>query len=167
LAAWRWRGRCVRGGWGVGSPCLASWLGWWQSMVMITTTDLEHRQRCVDLAAEALQTGDDPFGSILVGADGTVLHEDRNRVVSRDDACYHPEIELVRWAQQHLQPHERAAATVYTSGEHCPMCAAAHGWAGLGRIVYASSAEQLAGWQQAMRAVPGPVSMLPIQHIAP
>ena len=33
-----------------------------------------------------------------------------------------------------------AACTVYTSGEHCPMCSAAHAWVGLGRIVYAVSA---------------------------
>jgi tRNA(Arg) A34 adenosine deaminase TadA len=45
-----------------------------------------------------------------------------------------------------LTPSQRAEATVYTSGEHCPMCAAAHGWAGLGRIVYATSSEQMTGW---------------------
>lgn len=45
---------------------------------------------------------------------------------------------------------ERGSATVYTSGEHCPMCAAAHGWVGLGRIVYASSSKQLAQWLNEM-----------------
>lgn len=134
---------------------------------MITTTDLKHLQRCVELAEEALLAGDDPFGSVLAAADGTVLHEDRNRVASGNDATYHPEIELARWAQQHLAVRERAAATVYTSGEHCPMCSAAHGWVGLGRIVYASSAEQLVGWLQALHRPPAPVVMLPIQHIAP
>src|SRR3712207_7274778 len=38
------------------------------------------------------------------------------------------------------------SATVYTSGEHCPLCAAAHAWVGLGRIVYASSSVQLTAW---------------------
>src|SRR3712207_6925299 len=55
------------------------------------------------------------------------------------DATQHPEFAIARWAATHLTPDERAAATVYTSGEHCPMCAAAHAWAGLGRIVYARS----------------------------
>lgn len=32
-----------------------------------------------------------------------------------------------------LTAADRAAATVFTSGEHCPMCSAAHAWAGLGR----------------------------------
>ena len=64
--------------------------------------------------------------------------EDRNRVKD-GDATRHPEFAIARWAVDNLTPAERAAATVYTSGEHCPMCAAAHAWVGLGRIVYATS----------------------------
>jgi tRNA(Arg) A34 adenosine deaminase TadA len=47
------------------------------------------------------------------------------------------------------------------------MCAAAHGWVGLGRIVYASSSEQLAAWLADL-GVPAPrVRTLPIQEIVP
>jgi len=60
---------------------------------------------------------------------------------------------------------ERAAATVYTSGEHCPMCAAAHGWVGLGRIVYACSSKQLGGWRAAWGAAPSRVRALSIEEI--
>jgi hypothetical protein len=56
---------------------------------------------------------------------------------------------------------------VYTSGEHCPMCAAAHGWVGLGRIVFASSAAQLASWLGEWGVAPGPVTPLPIGAVAP
>jgi tRNA(Arg) A34 adenosine deaminase TadA len=94
---------------------------------MIDESDLRHLRRCVDLATEALDAGDEPFGSVLVGSDGTVLAEDRNRVASVGDPTRHPEFELARWAAANLASAERAAATVYTSGEHCPMCAAAHG----------------------------------------
>ena len=109
-------------------------------------TDLRHLRRCVELAAEALDAGDEPFGSVLVSADGTVLGEDHNHVVATGDHTRHPEFELARWAAAHLSPEERAAATMYTSGEHCPMCAAACGWVGVGRLVYASSSEQLSAW---------------------
>jgi tRNA(Arg) A34 adenosine deaminase TadA len=105
--------------------------------------DLAHLRRCVQLATEALEAGDEPFGSVLVAADGIVRTEDRNRV-GGDDQTRHPEFELARWAAANLDPAERAAATVDTSGEHCPMCAAAHRWVGLGRIVYVASSEQLA-----------------------
>ena len=47
------------------------------------------------------------------------------------------------------------------------MCAAAHGWVGLGRIVYASSSEQLAGWRAELGAPPAPVRPLSINEIAP
>ncbi|GAA1621190.1 nucleoside deaminase [Saccharothrix algeriensis] len=123
-------------------------------------------RRAVELATLALEVGDEPFGSLLVGADGTVLFEDHNHVASGDETR-HPEFEIARWAAEHLSPADRALATVYTSGEHCPMCAAAHAWVGLGRIVYAGSSEQLTAWRAEMGLPPGPVRPLPIQQVAP
>ena len=132
----------------------------------ITQTDLVHLRRCVELAREALEAGDEPFGSVLVSADGSVLFEDRNRVAG-GDRTRHPEFEIARWAAAHLAPEERAGAVVYTSGEHCPMCAAAHAWVGLGRIVYASSSEQLVQWSRELGEAPSPVAALPINDVAP
>ncbi|WP_407703721.1 nucleoside deaminase [Streptomyces triticagri] len=128
--------------------------------------DLGHLRRAVELAAEALEAGDEPFGSVLVAGDGTVLAEDRNRVGSGDHTR-HPEFELARWSAGRLGPEERAAATVYTSTEHCPMCATAHGWVGLGRIVYASSSEQLGGWLAELGVPAPPVRTLPIRDLVP
>ena len=128
--------------------------------------DMTHLRRCIELATEALEAGDDPFGSVLVGADGRVLAEDRNRVVS-GDATKHPEIELARWAAVRLSPAERAGAAVYTSGEHCPMCSSAHAWAGLGRIVFISSSAQLAAWLADLGVPPSPVRPLTIGDVAP
>ncbi|WP_419665357.1 nucleoside deaminase [Streptomyces sp. 2-1] len=133
---------------------------------MVSEAELKHLRRCVELATEALESGDEPFGSVLVGADGTVLAEDHNRVAS-GDRTRHPEFELARWSAAHLTPEERAAATAYTSGEHCPMCAAAHGWVGLGRIVYVASSEQLSSWLGELGVPAAPVRPLPIQEVAP
>ncbi|MFB4288085.1 nucleoside deaminase [Nonomuraea sp. ATR24] len=130
-------------------------------------TDLRHLRRCAELAAEALAAGDEPFGSLLVSADGVVLLEDHNHVVATGDHTRHPEFEIARWAAAHLTPAGRAAATVYTSGEHCPMCAAAHGWVGLGRIVYASSSEQLGQWLAEMGVAGPPVRPLGIREVVP
>ena len=128
--------------------------------------DLEHLRRAVDLAEIALEAGEEPYGSVLVGADGTVLMEDHNRT-SGGDQTRHPEFELARWAANHLAPADRATATVYTSGEHCAMCSAAHGWVGLGRIVIAASSEQLAGWAANLGAAPARVSRLSINEVVP
>ncbi|WP_397474718.1 nucleoside deaminase [Pusillimonas sp.] len=131
---------------------------------MITEEDRIHLRRCVELAAEALASGDEPFGSVLVSSEGQVLFEDHNHVAGGDHT-QHPEFAIARWAAQNLSPDERSKATVYTSGEHCPMCAAAHGWVRLGRIVYASSSQQLSTWLPALGVPPSRVRPLPIQQI--
>jgi tRNA(Arg) A34 adenosine deaminase TadA len=133
----------------------------------VTEADLPHLRRCVELAAEAVAAGDHPFGSVLVAADGTVLAEDRNREVTAGDATRHPEFALAQWAAANMAAQERAAATVYTSGEHCPMCAAAHGWVGLGRIAYATSSQQLGVWLAELGASPAPVLPLAITEVVP
>lgn len=132
----------------------------------LTDTDMAHLQRAVDLAEEALAAGDEPFGSVLVSAEGEVLLSDHNHVASGDHT-QHPEFAIARWAASHLSPAERAAATVYTSGEHCPMCAAAHGWVGLGRIVYAASSAQLVQWAGELGLPASPVAALSIQQVVP
>jgi len=134
--------------------------------VAINDEDLGHLRRCVELARSALDAGDEPFGSLLVDADGDVRFEGRNQVKG-GDATRHPEFEIARWATSNLSPAERVRATVYTSGEHCPMCAAAHAWVGLGRIVYATSTTQLSGWRSEWGTAPSPVAPLPISAIAP
>ena len=106
-------------------------------------TDIAHLRRCIELAREARQVGDDPFGSLLVGPTGAVEAEERNAVATLRDVTAHPELMLARWASQNLGAWERAASTMYTSCEHCAMCAGAHHWAGIGRLVFALSGEQL------------------------
>jgi tRNA(Arg) A34 adenosine deaminase TadA len=133
----------------------------------VAPEDLPHLRRCVELAAEAVDAGDYPFGSVLVAADGRVLAEDRNRENTMSDATRHPEFELARWAAANMTAADRAAATVFTSGEHCPMCAAAHAWVGLGRIVYVSSSEQLTPWLAELGVPPSPVRALPVREVAP
>jgi len=132
----------------------------------LTPQDRRHLRRCVELAREALAAGDEPFGSVLVGADGGIRHEERNRV-GGGDHTRHPELEIARWAAANLLPEERRESTVYTSGEHCPMCSAAHAWVGLGRIVFASSCEQLDSWLRGWGIDSNPVAALPINAVAP
>lgn len=112
---------------------------------MLTDIDLKPLQRCVDFARKALASGNPPFGSLLVSADGDVWAEDYNQIRS-SDRTQHPEMSVVRWATAPLAPAEREQTTVHTSGKHGAMRAVAHGYVGLGRIAYATSSAQLAGW---------------------
>lgn len=134
---------------------------------MVSSSDIDYLRRCAGLAREALEAGNPPFGSLLVNATGEILQEDRNRTVTEGDVTLHPELSLVKWAQRNLTLSERASTTIYTSGEHCPMCSTAHANAGLGRIVYAASSAQLVKWQKELGIKPGPVVPLPIDQIAP
>jgi tRNA(Arg) A34 adenosine deaminase TadA len=133
---------------------------------MINDTDLKHLRRCIELAKVALEKGDEPFGSVLVSAGGDVLAEDHNHV-GGGDHTQHPEFALARWAAENMTLEDREKATVYTSGEHCPMCAAAHGWVGLGRIVFVSSSEQLVQWlsEMGVNVSQSRVRNLPIQDV--
>jgi tRNA(Arg) A34 adenosine deaminase TadA len=131
----------------------------------ITEQDLVHLRSAVALAREAYDAGDQPFGTLLVDPEGTVLWSGRNHAGGGDET-QHPELEVAQWSAR-LAPEVRARCTVYTSGEHCPMCSAAHGWMGLGRIVYALSGTQLLGWRREWGSGEPVVSALSINQVAP
>lgn len=47
------------------------------------------------------------------------------------------------------------------------MCAAAHAWVGLGRIVYVASSRQLSEWLEELEVPPAPVRTLSVNDVAP
>jgi tRNA(Arg) A34 adenosine deaminase TadA len=112
----------------------------------MTERDEDRRwlRRAIELSAEARQNGNPPFGTLLVGPDGTVLAEERNTERTDDDISAHPELKLAVWAARELDSVTAAGTTMYTSCENCAMCTAALVRAGIGRVVYAMSAERLA-----------------------
>lgn len=130
----------------------------------LTENDLNHLQQCLDLAEAALEAGDEPFGSILVNQQNQVIATARNRV-NELNVLAHPEIELANWAANHLSEQQRKNTTMYTSGEHCPMCAAAQAWVGLGTIVYLSAAEQLLSWLKEFGVADAPLQFIPVEAI--
>jgi tRNA(Arg) A34 adenosine deaminase TadA len=106
-------------------------------------TDHLYLRRAITLASEARTRGNPPFGSLLISADGVVLAEERNTSITDRDVTAHPELKLARWAARELPPERARATTMYTSCEPCAMCANVIARAGLGRVVYALSAEEL------------------------
>jgi tRNA(Arg) A34 adenosine deaminase TadA len=102
-------------------------------------------RRAIELAAEARKNGNPPFGSLLVGPDGSVLAEERNTTITEGDISFHPELKLAVWAAQQLSPEVAAGTTMYTSCQPCGMCSGALARSGLGKVVFALSGEQLDG----------------------
>jgi tRNA(Arg) A34 adenosine deaminase TadA len=99
-------------------------------------------RRAIELAVEARAAGNMPYGSLLVGPSGEVLLEDRNTVVTDGDISAHPEFKLALWASRSLSFDDARQTTMYTSTQPCEMCAGAIARSGLGRVVFALSAEQ-------------------------
>ncbi|MGB7393282.1 MAG: nucleoside deaminase [Pricia sp.] len=129
-----------------------------------TQLDLKFFDHCLGLAEEALGAGDQPFGSILVNIDNEIIAEARNRV-NEINVLAHPEIELAEWAIENLSLAERRQTKMYTTGEHCPMCAGAHGWAQIGALYYLSSAKQLDQWLNEFGADKAPIEFILAEKI--
>lgn len=85
-----------------------------------------------DRAAEA---GDVPVGAVIVGDDGSLLAEGRNRREQEGDPTAHAEVDALRRAAHRLG-HWRVEGTLYVTLEPCVMCAGALVNARVKRVVY-------------------------------
>ena len=106
--------------------------------------DHAYLRRAIGVSRRSRDAGNHPFGALIVAADGVVLAEAMNRSVpGKGDATGHAELEAVRSASAVNRPDQLRSATVYSSAEPCAMCAGAIYWAGIGRVVFGLSEEQL------------------------
>jgi tRNA(Arg) A34 adenosine deaminase TadA len=109
----------------------------------VTPDDETFLRRAIALAAKAVEVGDAPYGTLLVGPDGSVLAEAHNTVTSDNDISAHPELKMAKWAASRLDKDTAAKTTMYTSCQPCGMCTGAIQRSGLGRVVFALATEQL------------------------
>lgn len=100
-------------------------------------------RRAIEIAANARKNGNHPFGALLADAEGNILLEAENSVLTDKDITAHAELNLMRLASQQLSAEIRQTCTLYTSAEPCPMCSGAIFWGDVGRVVYALSEEAL------------------------
>ncbi|MDX9812430.1 MAG: nucleoside deaminase [Bacteroidales bacterium] len=100
--------------------------------------DRKYLRKAVSLAAEGIKKGCGPFGAIIVYGD-KIIARANNRVVLSSDPTAHAEIVAIRKAASRLGSHDLSACVLYTSCEPCPMCLGALYWAGIRRVVYAST----------------------------
>ena len=119
----------------------------------MTPTPLDEAmlRRAFALAAAARARGDRPFGAVIAAADGTVLVEAAStQGAGGGGTLAHAEMNAVRAAIEAAIPRPvLAAATIYSSGEPCAMCAAAIFYGGIGRVVYGLSAAAILGLRNA------------------
>jgi tRNA(adenine34) deaminase len=110
----------------------------------ITDADHEPMRLAIEASRAAVAEGNMPFGATLVSPDGALLWTARNNQVTRGDCTGHAELVLVREATAALGAPALRGATVYASGEPCAMCSGAMFWAGIRRVVFAASQDDIA-----------------------
>lgn len=100
-----------------------------------------HMERAIELAHEAAERGDGPYGSVLVKDDEIVM-EARNATNTESDIALHPELTLARRAANERDDADELV--MYTSTEPCPMCAGGIDIAGLRAVAYSVSGRRAA-----------------------
>jgi tRNA(adenine34) deaminase len=103
-----------------------------------SAVDIELMREAIALAAEA----DLPFGAIIVKG-GEVLARGLNLGKRMQDPTAHGEMVAIHRCLEAHGPEALRDATIYTSGEPCPMCMGAILWCRIARVVYAASIPQL------------------------
>lgn len=95
---------------------------------MEALTFMEHEdymREALALAREAAEHGEVPVGCVIVGPEGAVIGEGRNRREERGDATAHAEIEAIRAACAARGNWRLDGCALYVTLEPCPMCAGA------------------------------------------
>ncbi|MFI5777309.1 nucleoside deaminase [Nocardia sp. NPDC051570] len=98
-------------------------------------------ERFMRLAIHEARGADWPFGCVIV-RDGDVVATGQNMGAHTHDPTGHAEMTAIR---NYIATHSDGlkSATLYASGEPCPMCMGAILWSGIPRLVYALSIAEL------------------------
>jgi tRNA(adenine34) deaminase len=103
----------------------------------------ENDEHFMRMALAEAARADFPFGAVIV-REGRIVSKGRNLGKSTNDPTAHGEMVAIRRFVADHPASELKGATLYTSGEPCPMCMGAIVWCGIDRVVYAASIEELA-----------------------
>ena len=94
------------------------------------------------IAIDESKKGDWPYGAVIV-KDGVIVAKGFNTTNRDRDTTGHAEVNVIRAAIKAVPDLSLKGCTLYSSSESCPMCTGAEIWAGLSRIVYGASIQQL------------------------
>ncbi len=92
--------------------------------------------RALAVAGYAGDVGDVPVGAVVLGADGRILGEGRNRREADADPTAHAEVEALRAAAAARGDWNLAGCTLVVTLEPCLMCAGAVLQARVDRVVF-------------------------------
>ena len=106
------------------------------------TQDERFMKKAIELAAMAVEHGNEPFGAVLV-KEGEIVYTNENQIYTATDPTYHAEAGLIRRFCKETGITDLSDYTMYSSCEPCFMCCGAMVWVKLGRLVYGASDRDL------------------------
>lgn len=137
-------------------------------MSTLSRQDLEHLHVAIRLSETARRKGNMPFGALLVAPDGCVLASAENTIRTARDLTAHAEINALRAASAQCSAEQIADATMFASGEPCPMCSGAMVRLGIRRLVFGiRSSVAMPYLPVAAGVLPGSVACRDILRLGP
>ena len=104
--------------------------------------DKELLKRTAEIAHEAMEKGNHPFGALLADKDGNILLEQGNEF-QEGGSAYHAETLLLLKAAKLYAPEKLKECTLYSNFEPCCMCTGALYWTNVGRLVFGAMEKDL------------------------
>ena len=104
--------------------------------------DKELLRRTIEIAHEAMEKGNHPFGALLADRDGNILDEQGN-AFTEGGSAYHAETLLLLRAAKKYSPEFLRECTLYSNFEPCCMCTGALYWTNVGRLVFGVTEKDL------------------------
>ncbi len=98
--------------------------------------------RALEVAREALTSGDVPVGALVISPDGDVVGEGYNTRERDRSPVGHAEINALTAAAQTLDDNRLDGCTLVVTLEPCVMCAGSIGQAGISTLVYGAADEK-------------------------
>lgn len=104
-------------------------------------TDEHYMKVALREAELALEEGEVPIGAVIVSND-RIVGRGHNLVETLHDVTAHAEMQAITAASDTLGGKYLNECTLYVTVEPCAMCAAAIGWAQIGRVVFGADDEK-------------------------
>ena len=101
-------------------------------------TDEHYMRLALQEARKALEEDEVPVGAVIVSND-RIIGRGYNLVETLRDVTAHAEMQAITAASETLGGKYLNECTAYVTVEPCAMCAAALGWAQIGRLVFGAS----------------------------
>jgi tRNA(adenine34) deaminase len=112
---------------------------------------ISHMDLALDQARAAADAGEVPVGAAIIGPDGKVLAQARNRMRELSDPTAHAEMLAIREACAVLRSERLTGCDLYVTLEPCPACAGAISAARIARLYYGAADPKSGGVAQGPR----------------